>query len=640
MPRKKKTPAPSPADAYFAPNPDTKWVTDFMAKYNGFNPVGFKRLIDSGKFLVAPKESGGLVPFKPNRQQSELIDRIIANRKVDKPTRIILIKPRQGMGASTGMAAIFSGEAFANRAANSTVSANQPETIDAIWDCYRLMFASMQGQIVDGGGFKESFEKKRGARDNRRQLRVPETISSINIANASTKRGTNLGRGTAPKSWHASEGDFYPDLESAMASIMPALPKTAISTAVIETTPNLKASTYFKEFVLRNVERRANPKADHEGLWDIWFVPWYQVDYFRRPVSVDMGQLTDAERALLAMGATHENLAWRRYDLNESFGGDEKRFTEAYPATLEEALTAWGVSRFFFPEAEEFYRKNTICEPASYQLMDSQARDPMRELEPRDLDFYPQHVRIWSPPVSGHTYHIPADCADSEGRKTEIGSHNAAVVLDSETGEQMAEIDASCPTYVFTFALEQLGKYYNIAELAPEDNADGSSVRMVLNSIRNYPNLYQMEDNQGALLGQSEKFGFKTNAKTRREMIDALRFAFNTRRLVIRSERALKQILDRGRANFEKLGTHDKEAGKFDDLAICFAIGCLIHGNAYKWRPKTAEQVAAEKLSAKPQEHKIKKKVEKRRGICYDVSALEDEESEADRRLRRELNRT
>ena len=642
MPRKKKVLTPSPADDYFAPNPDTAWISEFRKKYNGFDPIGFKRLIDQGKFLITPKAGAGLVPFVPNKQQRQLIDRIIDNRRADRPTRVILIKPRQGMGASTGTAAVFCGEAFANRAWSATVSAMQPETIDAIWDTYRLMFASAQGQIKTDGGFKDEWEKKRGARDNRRQLRVPETLSAIQIANAALKRGKNLGRGTAPRSWHASEADYYPDLKKALESIMPALPTTPISIAILETTPNMEVGTYFKDFVRRNLERKQNLEASHEGLWDIWFVPWFEVDYFRRSLSANSEQapsLTPVEQDLVKLGASPENIAWRRYELNAQFGGNEQAFTEAYPATLTEALSVWGVSDFFFTDAEDFYRAKTLRVPESRWRMDCAARDPMVELtDPRDFKLCP-HMELWRPPEAGRRYVVAADCADSGGRLTVVGSHNYAVVLDIANGEQVAEYEANCPVYLFSQALAQIGLYYNTALIAPESNYDGRAVVDFLNVRFNYPNLYRREVTDGLVLRDTEQFGFKTTSGTRQLLVDRLRFAFNTRRLLIRSQRLLDQIVEFGHRGGAKLETSDKERGLLDDGVIALGIACAIHDHTSQWKPHTADLAMAEK----PKQSKSQNPLANRNKLCYTISPDEFDDpgnSEAARRLKNELNRT
>ena len=638
MPRKKKE--PSPADAYFAPNPETSWISEFRKKYNGYDPIGFKRFIDQGKFLIAPKAGAGLVPFVPNKQQQTLIDRIIDNRRHDRPTRIILIKPRQGMGASTGVAAIFSGEAFSNRAWAGKVSAMQPETMDAIWDTYRLMFASAQGQLKNDGGFKDGLEKKRGARDNRRQLRSSDTLSSIDIANAALKQGKNLGRGTAPRSWHASEADYYPNLKKALESIMPALPTTPVSIAIMETTPNMEVGTYFKDFVRRNLERNGNAEAAHEGLWDIWFVPWFEVDYFRRPLSADTGRqpLTPAEQDLVKLGATMENVAWRRYELNAQFGGDERAFTEAYPATLEEALSTWGVADFFFTDAVDFYRQ-TLAAPVARYTMDALAREPMRELtDPRDFKLCP-HMELWMVPEAGHKYVIAADCADSEGRLTTAGSHNYAVVLDVSNGEQVAEYEANCPVYLFSQALAQMGLYYNTALIAPESNYDGRAVVDFLNVRFNYPNLYRREVTDGLVLRDTEQFGFKTTSGTRQLLVDRLRFAFNTRRLLIRSQRLLDQIVEFGHRGGAKLETSDKERGLLDDGVIALGIACAVHDHTSSWRPHTATQLLAEK----PKTPKSQKTLAIRNQLCYTITPDEFDDfdnSEAARNFRRDLNRT
>lgn len=608
-----------------------------MRAHNGFNPVGFQRCINEQRFLIAPKGGAGLVPIKPNRQQLEMQNRVIENRKAGRPTRIILIKPRQGMGATTGVAAIFSGEAFANKAVRMKVSAIQPETIDDIWETYRIMFSSYTGKLTADGGYKDDAEKKKGERENDRFIRNPDTLSRVAIVNAATKRGANLGRGGSILHWHASEADYYPDMRKAMNSIMPSMDSGPLSIAILETTMNMEASTYFKDFVRRNLERKDNPDASHEGLWDVWFVSWFEVDYFRRPCPTPPANLSQAEQELLTLGATYENIAWRRYELNNQFGGNERAFTEAYPATLKEALSVWGVSDFFFTDAEDWYRSRTIKPPKARFTMDSSAREPMRELtDERDFKLCP-HMELWSEPTSGHEYIVAADCADSEGRLTTIGSHNYAVVLDIATGEQVAEYEANCPVYLFSQALAQMGLYYNTALIAPESNYDGRAVVDFLNVRFNYPNLYRREVTDGLVLRDTEQFGFKTTSGTRQLLIDRLRFAFNTRRLIIRSERLLNQVVEFGHRGGAKIETSGKERGLLDDGVIALGIACAVHDLTSKWKPHTLEQLMAEP----PKLSKSQKTLAKRNALCYTIDASEfDAAGDGNERLRRELNRT
>jgi hypothetical protein len=639
MPRKKKAPTtPSPADDYFAPNPETSWVSDFRKKYNGYDPIGFKRVIDSGQILIAPKGGAGLVPLVPNKQQGQLIDRIAASRRAYRPTRLIVIKPRQGVGLTTITAAIFTGDCVSNRAVTAMVSAMQPETMDSIWDTYRLMFASVQGQIKQDGGFKDGLEKKRGARDNRRQLRLASTLSAVHIANADVKQGKNLARGLSLKHWHGSEADYYRRLDNCMNSAMPAMDPSPMSIAIFETTPNMEASTYFKDFVKRNLERKQNPEASHEGLWDIWFIPWFEADYFRRPPLATTAALTPAEQELVKLGAVPENLAWRRHELNAQFGGDERAFTEAYPATLEEALSTWGMSDFFFTDAVDFYRQ-TLATPVARYTMDALSREPMRELtDPRDFKLCP-HMELWKPPEASHRYVIAADCADSEGRLTTVGSHNYAVVLDIANGEQVAEYEANCPVYLFSQALAQMGLYYNTALIAPESNYDGRAVVDFLNVRFNYPNLYRREVTDGMVLRDTEQFGFKTTSGTRQLLVDRLRFAFNTRRLLIRSQRLLDQIVEFGHRGGAKLETSDKERGLLDDGVIALGIACAVHDHTSLWRPHTLTQLLAEK----PKPSKSQNPLAFRNQLCYTITPDEFDDfdnSEAGRNFRRDLNRT
>jgi hypothetical protein len=260
----------------------------------------------------------------------------------------------------------------------------------------------------------------------------------------------------------------------------------------------------------------------------------------------------------------------------------------------------------------------------------------------RDFKLSP-HMELWKPPESGRSYIIAADCADSEGRLTTAGSHNYAVILDQANGEQVAEYEANCPVYLFSQALAQMGLYYNTALIAPESNYDGRAVVDFLNVRFNYPNLYRREVTDGMVLRDTEQFGFKTTSGTRQLLVDRLRFAFNTRRLLIRSQRLLDQIVEFGHRGGAKIETSGKERGELDDGVIALGIACAVHDLTSRWRPWTLEQFEAEARSMKPKEQKNKKTLEKRQSLWYHGS-LEDEfsgeDSDATRRLRNELNRT
>lgn len=635
MPRKKKSP-----DDYFA-NAENSWVSACMRANNGFNPVGFQRVADEGKFLITTKSARGFVPMKPNRQQRELERRIIENRKAGKPTRIIIVKGRQGAGITTGVARIFSGELFANRGVSIKVSGVDPVTLDDIWDKYRTMFDSYTGKLTADGGYADDVDKPRGERANQRKLQVAATGSRMTLVNAGVKDGANLGRGGSPLHWHGSEADYYPDFKKAMKAIMPSLSSDPMSIAILETTMNMEASTYFKEFVRRNVEHMADKDADHEGLWDVWFIPWFEMEMFQIPFDTYAAEAeflntcTAYELDLHKLGASPAALRWRRRELNNQFGGDARDFAEAYPSTLKEALDSWGVAEYLRRDAVEFYQTHTVREPMARYVMDCTAAEPMVELtDPRDFDLVP-HVKVWGTPVSGREYHIAADCASSDARLTTAGSKNFAVLLDTATGEQLASFCALCPTYTLTDAITALGTWFNHALLAPESNHDGRAVIERLNVVHRYPNIYRRERVDAEVLSETDVLGFHTGGETRQLLIDKMRWCFNTRRLLIRDQELLDQIVAFGRRGGAKLTQLDKARGLSDDGVIALGIACTIRDFSSRWRPHSIEQRKHEK----PKESK--KPVASNGRIKYNVpDPWERVRSQRERRMRRLLNRT
>ena len=160
-----------------------------------------------------------------------------------------------------------------------------------------------------------------------------------------------------------------------------------------------------------------------------------------------------------------------------------------------------------------------------------------------------------------------------------------------------------------------------------------------LNVRFNYPNLYRREVTDGLVLRDTDQYGFKTTSGTRQLLIDRLRFAFNTRRLIIRSQRLLDQLVDFGHRGGAKLETSDKERGLLDDGVIALGIACCVHDHTSRWKPHTVAQLLAEV----PRVQKTDKTLEKRNRLWYHGS-LEDEfdsaDAEAEARLKRELNRT
>jgi len=134
-------------------------------------------------------------------------------------------------------------------------------------------------------------------------------------------------------------------------------------------------------------------------------------------------------------------------------------------------------------------------------------------------------LRVWQMPVQGRRYVIGADSAEGLGK----GDYSAAIVLDWETGQDVAEIHGHIPPEQFAACLHDVGLWYNTALIGCERNNHGHAVLLVLSSHLGYPALYAHTE-YDASLGATPRLGWPTNRATKPVMIDGLAAAIREQR--------------------------------------------------------------------------------------------------------------
>jgi hypothetical protein len=184
-------------------------------------------------------------------------------------------------------------------------------------------------------------------------------------------------------------------------------------------------------------------------------------------------------------------IAWRRETKIEQRGN----FDEKYP---EDVLTAFLV--------------------AGRQIFDKQILiQRKREL----IGFQPIQVvsngegRIFHKRIPGRRYLIGADPATGRQLGTDDTDRSAAVVLDLETGEEMAAYRSIVRPEEFGLDLADLGRYFNMATIAVERTGDGGSVILTLVNDCRYTAIYKHRDWWKRERKVVEFEGFPTTTKTR-----------------------------------------------------------------------------------------------------------------------------
>jgi len=125
------------------------------------------------------------------------------------------------------------------------------------------------------------------------------------------------------------------------------------------------------------------------------------------------------------------------------------------------------------------------------------------------------HGVIWEMPRENGRYVMGADTAEG----LEKGDYSAAVVLDYDTGLDVAELHGHWEPEEFAHHLASLARVYNDAYAVVEANNHGASTILALVTIEGYTNLHYQQDPFGNV---SERPGWKTTTTTKPLMIDAL----------------------------------------------------------------------------------------------------------------------
>ena len=209
--------------------------------------------------------------------------------------------------------------------------------------------------------------------------------------------------------------------------------------------------------------------------------------------------------------------------------------------------------------------------------LDMQLKNCEPPIETRDF------IQIWKEPVVGVHYIAAADCADEGGEGV-----NSLIILDPQTGDEVAEINADIAADKFAGLSYDLLSEYDFPLFAPERNATvgGMVIQKMLDL--NYPNLYY---------DLNHKPGWYTSTRAIPPKVDRLNMlkdyeeAVRLRRTIIRSSDAIGEMSTFVRDN---KGKYKHLQGRRDDRIMARAICWQLR----KVRPRGSLGFASFKRSA------------------------------------------
>lgn len=505
-------------------------------------------------FLKIRDKDGNVIPLRLNKPQKRLYDAISRQWKAGKPVRIIILKARQ-MGFSTLTEAVIFWLAATAFHKECMIVAHTDEATKKLFQMSKRFYDYLPQQI-------KPLQKASNAqelifdRPSKYKGKAPGLGSHIRVATAG---GSGVGRGSTLTALHLSEFAFWPDPKlDTLIGLMQAVPDRPGTLVIIESTAN--GYEEFKKQWDKAVQGQAEGR---DGFIPIFFA-WYEMDEYRREVPPGFTRTPEEEELAATFGLDDEQLAWRRWCIDNNCGGDLNKFHQEYPATPDEAFIATGACAFN-KQMLVLRRKqvmDTVWERGMFRVRKDDAGRILSwewEQDPRGP------IRIRKKPEKRVPYVIGGDTA---GTGTDFF---AAHVLDNRTGDQVAVLHQQFGERMFAEQMYCLGMYYNTALIGVETNY--STFPQELLTWLEYPNMYVRQRVDTWTKKIIEAFGFETTTKTRPLIIDGLKDVVKQAIETIYDYETLGEMLT---FVYDEQWKPQAEEGEHDDLVMALAIAHFI----------------------------------------------------------------
>lgn len=522
-------------------------------------------------FLMIRAKDGKVIPFRMNEPQKRLYQVIREQWKLGKPVRIIILKARQ-MGFSTLVEAIIFWLTATAFHVDSMIVAHKDEATRNLFLMSKRFYDYLPDKVKP---MQRASNAQELVFDTPARYRGTGKGLGSRIRCA-TAGGSGIGRSYTIKALHLSEFAFWPgDKLDTLTGLLQAVPDLPGTLVVIESTAN-----GYDEFKKLWDKAEADAREGREGFIPVFFA-WFEMAEYRRAVPPGFSRTPEEQELAETFRLDDEQLAWRRWCIDNNCGGDLNKFHQEYPATPDEAFIATG--QCVFDKNTLILRREQVrkeqWERGSFRL-----RYRKDSKEPESWEWEPDPkgpIRIRVMPEKGVPYVIGGDTAGTGS------DYFAAHVLDNRTGEQVAVLHHQFGERMFAEQMYCLGMFYNQALIGVEVNYS-TYPQMCLEEME-YPRLYvrqRLDNFTGKLV---DAYGFETTSKSRPVIIDGLKDA---------AKRALETIHD-----FETLGEMltfvynenwrpEAEAGEHDDLVMSLAIAIYIRSQ--QATAKEAEEDAGE----------------------------------------------
>jgi hypothetical protein len=222
----------------------------------------------------------------------------------------------------------------------------------------------------------------------------------------------------------------------------------------------------------------------------------------------------------------------------ELFGDDVK---QEFPGTEDEAFLASGTC-FFDAERVASELKQLEENPKKAYRGDIVYDPTIKDLKiPKLLESSDGETVIWAKPKKDGNYVIGCDVAEG----MEKGDNSVFYVMDTDTGEFVAEYCSKISPDALALKLRDAGIYYNNAFVGVEANNQGSTTLRFLTDMDfcNYGNIYFREVQDELMSFSTRKLGWYTSSSTRRNMLNLYNYYYKEEKIKVYSPDLLGEML-------------------------------------------------------------------------------------------------
>lgn len=490
-------------------------------------------------FCTIVNKEGKKVPFKLNPQQKYLL------KNLDKYDTVL--KSRQ-LGISAVSCAYSLYLAMTQSDSHCLLISYSLDSANAVFDKLKQLYDDLPDLI-----------KLKDIANNRKELKF-ENGSKITVATMGTK---DVARGSTLRFVHLSEMAFMNQevLDKQMLALEQALaPNGHI---IVESTAN--GFNKFSE-LWDKAENGTNLYKPFFFSWiddKIMFANEYK-DFSARYKALngkylEEDELEPQEKIYLEMGATLEQLMWRRLKIANS---SEEQFRQEFPATPLEAFITSGNNIFNSEKVQTEYNRARLS-------------DKIKSIPtiPKLLKTYlNNYLSVWKDPEHGIKYSIGVDA--SEG----LGEDYSVISVYDFNGYQCAEFRSNkIQPHEIAKIVNEIGTWYNRGLLVVEKASGGHIILDRLKYTYKYTNLYKYKDYdaRGKMI---KKIGFNTTAKSKPIMINDFVEWWENNDIFINSATLLAEMKTYQFSH----GSMNAQNGKHDDTIIATALAIQgIKSNLY-----------------------------------------------------------